>query len=377
MTWTTTASSTTMESFSSSSFSWTINETMSCEADWSLHKIWGPFFLILVAIFGFMANLSLVVIVLRYKHLQMPPNILVLNLAIGDMVYLLVSTPFHAEHEIHACWQFGLVVCKLSNSMQVLSQGVCVYSLMAGSIERYCAIARPVRDNSNVSAHLKTSLVVVLIWVVSLALSIPILKIANMPLESTCVYLPHATQTAVIHETFRFAVMYVIPLFIIAFSYAKMSRTLILSTSRFSGERQPGAAQQLNTRRRIAIMLLTIAVFFGISWLPYFTYSLWFQYSFDYRLDMHIKVAHVFRQVRFILAFLNTCFNPVVVYLLSTSYRRALVHTLRCRPSCELGRDAVRSTYSAYKNSVVTAKKRVNNQNSGCYESTDMTVLSS
>ena len=374
---TTTLPPTTMESYSSVSWSSVyVNMTEpTCEPNWG--KLWGPFFLILVAIFGFFANLSLVIVVLRYTHFHTAPNILVLNLAIGDMLYVLVSAPFHAEHEVHHCWQFGLVMCKLSNGMQVLSQGVCVYSLMAGSIERYCAITRPVGDNSTMSPHLKTSLVVTMIWVVSLALSIPIMKIASMPTSVSCFYLPHFSRTALIHETFRFIVMYVIPLITITFFYTKMSRTLILSTSRFSGERQPGAAPQLNTRRRVAIMLLTIAIFFGISWLPYFAYAMWFQYSFDYRKPSHNTIAHVFRQVRFILAFLNTCFNPVVVYALSTSYRRALVHTLRCRPSNEIGRDGPRSTYSAYKNSVVTARKRVTNHNNACFESTDMTVLSS
>lgn len=283
--------------------------------------------LIAIAVFGIVVNVCYLFTVLNNHNLRTPPNLLVTNLAVADLLYLAVAVPFYVEHEINPCFQFGLAICKLMNMSQLIAQCVCIYSLMFGSIERYVAITR-VGRSGHLCNNQCTMMSIVFIWLISFLLSTPIMIIAKLEVfDLVCVYLPHQTLTAQIHELIRFALLYVIPLIAISWCYSRIFSRLMKSTGTFRNERQPGLVPQLRARRRVAKMLVTITVFFAVCWLPYFAYSIWFEFI----SSAHSTVLDIFRHVHFCLGLINSCANPVIVYVMSSTHRRALRNTFRRR----------------------------------------------
>ena len=67
-------------------------------------------------------------------------NMLVVNLAASDILLFVTTTPFFVEADIHPCWQFGTTGCKFTNMIWVVLHSVCMFTLAALAVERYCAV---------------------------------------------------------------------------------------------------------------------------------------------------------------------------------------------------------------------------------------------
>ncbi|XP_072021226.1 LOW QUALITY PROTEIN: bombesin receptor subtype-3-like [Amphiura filiformis] len=288
-----------------------------------LKQIWSPILLTIFSIFGIVGNTALFVVIIMNPSLRTSPNVMMMNLTIGDLIYLLLSAPIHIEHEIHPCWQFGTIGCKLINTLQTIGVCVCVLSLTAVSIERYLAITRQVRIGRG-KIRCQTAVVVTVIWLVSIAFGLPMAIMAEIRFEVIC----FPFHLATIRRRFMFMVffwMYVFPLGVIAICYIRMASALVRSTQSFSGESQTAGAHQFIMRRRLAFIVLTISVFFGVFWFPYHIYKIWFHFVFDPDIHHHSASSHFVRQFHFFMAFANSCFNPWIVFLMSSKHRKGVL----------------------------------------------------
>ena len=287
-------------------------------------QIWSPILLSVFSIFGIVGNGALFVVILMNSNLRTSPNVMMMNLTLGDLLYLVISAPIHIEHEIHACWQFGIMGCKLINSLQTVGICVCVLSLTAVSGERYMAITRQVRIGRG-KAKCQTAILVTIIWLLAIAFGLPMAIMADVEFEVICMPLPFDHISSKIYVVMVFVWMYVFPLALIAIFYIKMASALVRSTQSFSGESQTAGARQFIMRRRLAFIVLTISIFFGVFWFPYHVYNLWFQFTFDPITDASSHSTHFVRQFHYFMAFTNSCFNPWIVFLMSSKHRRGVV----------------------------------------------------
>ncbi|XP_072021227.1 bombesin receptor subtype-3-like [Amphiura filiformis] len=316
-------------------------ENVTSDDSRSDYEYWSTILLGVFTFIGTVGNVGLLLVVVSTKHLRTVANIMVVNLTVGDLLYLLISTPFHIEHDIHPSWQFGAIVCKLSQSGQVAAQGVCVLSLFAVSLERHQAITKP-RVRSSEHNMLKTLAIVGVIWLVSVMFSTPIMILADTQVpgcDPICVYLPHFTPVAKAYTMSQFLALYVLPLAAISCFYVNMARVLLQSENNFKHENQPGA-RQFMARRRLAIIVLVITVLFGLLWLPYYAYNIWFQFNnFETALNDPVELERIyhmvflFQQFHFFMGVGNSCVNPWVVFFMSSTHRRELINAILCRRS--------------------------------------------
>lgn len=286
--------------------------------------ILGIFFLV-----GFLGNCCLMMVILSNPRLRTSANILLTNLAMGDLLYVMISGPFFLEHELHSCWQYGLAACKLVNFTQVMVQGVCVYTLTALSIERYSVLVRggTIRHGGRMRRGILAAFAV---WFIAAVVASPILAYAHISGDEApvCQYTKLFSRAAKIYEVARSLVMYLLPLAIITFLYTVIAQTLLKSAGAFAGETQPGA-RHFSARRRLALTVLVLAFFFGVFWLPYYIYIVWFQ--LDHSSLVHMAGVAEFRNLYYFSALANSCLNPIVIFAMSTSHRRALMICIRCR----------------------------------------------
>ncbi|XP_072174094.1 neuropeptide CCHamide-1 receptor-like [Diadema setosum] len=287
--------------------------------------ILGIFFFI-----GFLGNSFLMMVILSNPRLRTSANILLTNLALGDLLYVAASGPFFLEHELSPCWQYGHVACKLVNFTQGVGQGICVYSLTALSIERYSVLVRggTIRHGGRTRRGVLAACAV---WFASCVVATPVLAYAHVEGDDSspqCFYTRLFSIEAQIYEILKALLMYIVPLVIIACLYTIIAHTLFKSAGAFAGETQPGA-RHFSARRRLALTVLLLALFFGTLWLPYYVFIVWFQLHPESISQM--PGFHAFRYIYYFSSLANSCINPWIIFVMSTSHRKALMFFIRCR----------------------------------------------
>ena len=98
-------------------------------------------------------------------------NLLVANLAVGDIVLCLFSVPSTPFSYYYPNWPLGEFACRLLPS--TLIAAVCVISFTSTiiAIDRYLAIIQP---NTSRLGRKSSVIVIIIVWILSIACSVPI-----------------------------------------------------------------------------------------------------------------------------------------------------------------------------------------------------------
>ncbi len=280
-------------------------------------------------IFGVIGNIVLLFVILRDKNLRNSPNILISNLALADLMYILVVGPIRIEHEIHPCWLRGAVACALKNFAPVVCQCACVYSLVALSRERYTAIV------TGFKAHMsnKTKLTVcwaIGAWLLGIVFASPILtqKFSYISHEILCSSVKRGSFAGKFYEVVKVLLLYIIPVIIILVHYLAMAETLLRSTKNFKTNSSQ-FIKQVNARKRLAYLSVTLSIFFVVFWLPSYAYTLNYHFKPQDEKDFS-NIIFRFRQVHYFMSLANSSLNPWLVFALSSSHRSRLTAYLGC-----------------------------------------------
>lgn len=74
--------------------------------------------LIPIVLFGILGNVSLLEIIFSNRSLRTPTHMLIANLALIDLVTLLVCPPMFILHDIHQSYVLGSIGCKLEGFVE-------------------------------------------------------------------------------------------------------------------------------------------------------------------------------------------------------------------------------------------------------------------
>lgn len=175
------------------------------------------------------------------------------------------------------------------------------------------------------------------IWVASVLLAVPeavfseVVQIESLDNSSftACVPYPQTDELhPKVHSVLIFLVYFFIPLAIISVYYYHIAKTLIKSAHNLPAEYNEHTKKQMETRKRLAKIVLVFVGCFAFCWFP--NHILYLYRSFNYnKIDPslgHMIVTLVAR----ILSFCNSCVNPFALYLLSESFRRHFNSQLCC-----------------------------------------------
>ncbi|KPP63058.1 hypothetical protein Z043_118710 [Scleropages formosus] len=318
-----------------------------------------PSVYILIITVGLLGNITLVKIFITNSAMRSVPNIFISSLAAGDLLLLVTCVPMDAFRYFFEEWIFGTLACKLIPVIQLTSVGVSVFTLTALSADRYKAIVNPM-DIQTSSAVFWTCLKAVSIWFISVLLAIPeaifsqVVHIQDKNVTFTaCVPYPLSNEMhPKIHSVMIFLVYFLIPLGVISIYYYHIARTLIKSAHDMPGEVSEHTKRQMETRKRLAKIVLVFVGLFALCWFP--NHVLYLYRSFNYRhIDSslpHLVVTLVAR----VLSFSGSCVNPFALYLLSESFRRHFNSHLCCRgrPQRERSTSYLQSTSAVRMTSI-------------------------
>uniref|UniRef100_A0A3Q3WXJ5 Neuromedin-B receptor n=1 Tax=Mola mola TaxID=94237 RepID=A0A3Q3WXJ5_MOLML len=301
---------------------------------------------ILIVTVGLLGNITLVKIFVTNSAMRSVPNIFISSLAAGDLLLLVTCVPVDAFRYFSEEWVFGEAACKLIPVIQLTSVGVSVFTLTALSADRYKAIVNPM-DIQTSSAVFWTCLKAVSIWLLSVLLAVPEAIFSQVVFLTPSLTPPqgHRHNTNVtfvncvpyplsnpmhpkIHSVMIFLVYFLIPLAIISVYYYHIARTLVRSAHDMPGEVSEHTKRQMETRKRLAKIVLVLVGLFAVCWLP--NHVLYMYRSFHYQ-RMDLSLAHLLvTLLARVLSFSSSCANPFALYLLSESFRRHFNSQLRC-----------------------------------------------
>jgi hypothetical protein len=278
-------------------------------------------------IFGTLGNIIVIIIIVSNKDMRNVPNMYILNLAVSDIIHLIVLFTEACANIISPTWLRGEFICALLPFSRRLSVGLSAYSVAVLSIHRYRAIVTPLHVHVSAPPTWRVTAATIFgVWFVSALFAVPSAISKYMCQKVVSIRLAYYR-----HEvTFKLVASCVVPLCVIAFTYIMTALHLMKSSRPISdGKQNP----QMNTRRNTARIVLGLTVVFLISYVPFHVFWIYTSYSdkgyFYYEKITDVMVDSVYKfQYLYLIStsflFVNPCLNPVALFLTSSQFRHHL-----------------------------------------------------
>ena len=100
----------------------------------------------IIAFLGVIGNTLVIVVVLTNHQMRSTTNVLILNLAVADLLFVIFCIPFTATDYVLNEWLFGLLVCQAVQYLIYVTSYVSIYTLILMSIDRFLAVVFPVNN---------------------------------------------------------------------------------------------------------------------------------------------------------------------------------------------------------------------------------------
>ncbi|KAJ3638763.1 hypothetical protein MTP99_002097 [Tenebrio molitor] len=303
-----------------------------------------------VFITALLANVLVVWVVIKEQYMRRSPwpyfsvtyfetvtNYFLVNLSIADLFVALVCMPNAAYAAYTSVYSFGEYACKISAYLQCVSVASSIFTITAMAVDRYLAITRPFGFFYRCFNKRTTTIIILLMWILSLALFMPVLLVTG---TSQLEYIEVQNKSLYINVHFCgehwekssmspvqqalgitwFIFMFVLPGLIILFAYSMMSRTLCSGVPPFDNNDGVTCMQQRNrlmrSRKRVACILLLLAFIFAGCWLPYHVVNLLGDVGNDNYKELTMYLL--------LLGHANSALNPVIYCALSRRFRNSI-----------------------------------------------------
>ena len=295
-----------------------------------VHEFVQPVVQGIIFLIGFVGNGVMIIIFARHRDIRTATNMMLLNLAVGDVFNLTVNIPVFYSYTVSTRWRFGLHLCKAYRFLRQLGIGVSIYSIVALSVQRFLAVTQ--FDifrcyGCRIPRNLKSVLIISSVWLAGCMIAVPHTVDAGI-YDDNCYaasdqndYYP---KTITLIDLLLFCV---IPLSsITAFSFSSAYH-LRKSIRKLPGE-AVGMQAVIQARAVSSNVLIALAIVSAISYIP--LYLILFIYAWtDFR--MHPRTYYVVFNITYTLLFGNSCFNPIAVYIVSSKFRGYFNRYLFCR----------------------------------------------
>eukprot|EP00081_Caenorhabditis_elegans_P026388 NP_509896.1 Galanin-like G-protein coupled receptor npr-9 [Caenorhabditis elegans] len=313
-----------------------------------------PTIFAVIILVGLVGN-ALVVIVAFGRQMRNSTNTLIIGLAISDLMFLLLCVPFTAVDYAAPTWIFPEWTCSMINFFQHTSAYCSVWTLTLMALDRYLAVVYPV-ESMTLRTPRNTVIALCFIYIIIIASQIPVGRMHGiyvydfiMEKRSTCAILTIATAeaTPTMARTYfmTFNVFgYVLPLGISVVLYGLMLRKLWDMprpgnsqsvggrnlTNRDSGSSIRRRPEATAAKRKVTRLVLCVLITWALCWLPlnvcFFMSGLAYPEPLVISHGVIMVIVQIASQV---LAYTNSCLNPILYALMSQSFREGFIRVMK------------------------------------------------
>lgn len=256
--------------------------------------------------------------------MRTPVNFFIVNMAMSDLLFPIFQLPLTLTGLYSDSWLIGgipgKIVCKLAAYLNDVSLLVSVQSLVLVAVDRFGAVVFPLRSPL-VSLKL-CPFFILATWVVSLAVISPYLMAFNLSEEQGDLFCyldwigafgEHSSWTQ--YSLSLYVVFVFIPIALVSAIYSII--LVKLKLQKIPGEKSVNAERE-RAKRNKNVMKMAIAIVLGftICWLP-ISVGKFVIGPLSADCSLYLKIAQY-------MAFSNCAVNPVVCFIFSGNYRKAL-----------------------------------------------------
>ncbi|KAK9540907.1 hypothetical protein VZT92_003325 [Zoarces viviparus] len=291
--------------------------------------LWVPFLLgatlMVMCAMGVVGN-TYTLIVTRSAALRRTGSmyVYITNLALADLLYL-STIPFVVCTYFAHDWLFGEAGCRILLSLDLLTMHASVFILVAMSLERYRAVARPF--SAHRSSTRRRRLAAGIIWGLSFVLTLPMMVMIRLSegkptaaglVKRICfpTWTPEAFKA---YLTVLFLTSVLLPGLVIVGLYVGLaSRYWVVQASLGFSSR---SARRRGLKQKVVLMIFCIVVAYWACFLPFWGWQLAKLFSPE-SLKSFSPAAHNYMNF-FVtcLTYGNSCINPFLYTLLTRNYK--------------------------------------------------------
>ncbi|NXI52705.1 GPR83 protein, partial [Chloroceryle aenea] len=277
-------------------------------------------FIIVFSLFG---NILVCHVVIKTKRMHSATSLFIVNLAVADIMIMLLNTPFTLARFVNSTWIFGKGMCHVSRFAQYCSLHVSALTLTAIAVDRHQVIMYPLKPRISTA---KGVIYISIIWITATCFSLPhaiyqkLFTFKYSEEVTRCLCLPDFPEPADLFWKYldltTFILLYVLPLLIISAAYMTVAKKLWLRN--VIGDVTTEQYFTLRKKNKKTIkMLMLVVILFAVCWFPLNCYIVLLSSQIIHTNNALYFAFHWF-------AMSSTCYNPFIYCWLNDNFRSEL-----------------------------------------------------
>ncbi|KAK6182596.1 hypothetical protein SNE40_010245 [Patella caerulea] len=270
---------------------------------------------VIVIVFGFIGNLLVVIVIVRYKQLHTVTNIFIVNLALADIALCLFNLPFQLHYQLTDNWAFGRILCHVINPTFGVPVFVSSLSILAIAIDRFILIVYPFKNRMT---NIQAMFLVVLITMVTVIVAIPLMVFTKLDIiDEPMIHLYKIycverweEKSKRIYALSVFVLQFVIPLLLTTVFYSLICIVL---------KNRPIKKHETRRNRRTNKILISVVLTFTLCWLPWNIFGLVTEF---FPKSIPLKYLRLTDLLIKIFAMSSACVNPFLYGWLNDNFRK-------------------------------------------------------
>ena len=281
----------------------------------------------LIIITGIMGNSLVIAVVKMFRSMRTTTNYLLVNVAAADIATLLftailflITTRYSAAHS----GALASFVCKFffTNSIAIITLLVTALTLTLLAFERYQALVKPLSVTGRLTID-KIAYVITGIWMVAIALVIPLLSTFHWDSKEHACSLGDAEYEMMIYIDCLIVILTLVPFSLIAFCYSQIVYGMYFKkTVCGSKSERCDTRRETKEKRKLVTLLILLTVVFFVAFIPYGVLLILKVSKVDHSL-VYLQIGSQY------LTLLNCSINPFIYAFQSSNYRLAFMVILK------------------------------------------------
>ncbi|KAM5178395.1 neuropeptides B/W receptor type 2 [Callospermophilus lateralis] len=292
---------------------------------WALYVLL-PAVYTVICVVGIAGNAAVILVILRAPKMKTVTNVLVLNLAVADGLFVLVLPANIAEHLLQR-WPFGELLCKLVLAIDHCNIFSSIYFLALMSVDRYLVVLATVRSRHMPRRTPRVAKVASLcVWVAVTVMVLPFFSFAGvysneLQVPSCGLSFPKPERAWFqASRIYTLVLGFVLPVCTICGLYVDLLRRLRAVRLR-SGTKTLGKA-----KRKVTALVLTVLAVCLLCWTPFHLASVVALTTDMPQTSVVIGISYAITS----LSYANSCLNPFLYAFLDHGFRKNFRTTFLC-----------------------------------------------
>lgn len=277
---------------------------------------------------AFIGNLLVVVTFLKTPSLRTSTNYFIVNMAVSDLLLALMNWPLYMS----SCrglltGNVALLICKFGLYSKIVSLAVSIESMVLIAVDRFLATAHPMKLTV---FKRKRAIILISSWLIPLGYAFPYCYYSKiMVISKQHICLPSMGKlTSFIYGLMAFIVHYLAPLIINIILYSLILRSVRRPKPGNRLQRREENSRRRKQNQNVLKVVISIVSFFFLCWTPLYVYN------FIYMIRRNLLSKHMLEVLNcliyYIVPFLSTVVNPIILFMFGRNFRNALKKLFSC-----------------------------------------------